>query len=196
MIKQFFSILIGLLLFVAPAFGCFVCKDRIPELSATQRIMLWECCHSFHLPCIYLWSISESSCPQCKKPIASSIIAQLYSLMSDNPVSSSIIEQINYLRSECEKQKPAPTVDPSAASASQSTPPSADPAPTSARQKPAGKTDILSSTSAARRRTLFVVCGCTGIAAMASYYFKDSISELLWGKKEAEPSDTEPQEIV
>src|SRR5579863_6925629 len=73
MIKQFLSVLVGLLLFVAPAFGmepCSICKNKIPEICEEGRLALDNCGHSYHLTCIHQWTLTNPTCPQCKTIIA------------------------------------------------------------------------------------------------------------------------------
>lgn len=57
----------------APAFGmepCSLCNDTLHEQCQGKRYELCNCRHAYHLPCIYNWTLTKQTCPQCNARIA------------------------------------------------------------------------------------------------------------------------------
>lgn len=78
MIKQFLSIMAGLLLFSYPLVAmqspCVICNNRIPDIVREIPVIL-NCNHSYHPTCIHLWARTNPSCPQCHESVSPEQIA-------------------------------------------------------------------------------------------------------------------------
>ena len=77
MIRQFLSLMAGLLLFYYPLSAmepCFICNDRLPEFAHEPRVTL-NCNHSYHPTCIHTWCQTNPICPNCRQSISPEQIA-------------------------------------------------------------------------------------------------------------------------